>query len=196
MGEIFLENPSSQPNKTKIPTLLPNLLLATQVYSRPSALVTSLSKGFRKEWQKSFAPYSKAGHQACGGVGFDNGKPFCVAVNLSAPLKYRAIGFFFIQSIIIDPHLAPDDGDGLVSKGVADQGRVLLHYRCPIVGSNLRCGNVKRENAAESNLEVDGNLDVKENGFAHLTHSVLNLTPGEIFDNQSVGDCANSSGNT
>ena len=90
-------------------------------------------------------------------------------------------------------HLAPDNGDGLVSKGVADQGRVLLHYRGPIVGSNLQCGNVKRENAAESNLEVDGNLDVKENGFAHLTHSVLNLTPGEIFDNQSVGDCANSS---
>ena len=177
MGEIsFLENPASQPNETKIPTLLPNLLLATQVYSRPSALVTSLSKGFRKEWQKSFTPYSKAGHQASGGVGFDNGKPFCVAVNLSAPLMYRAIGFFHTKHHY-EPHLAPDDGDGLVSKGVADQGRVLLHYRCPIVGSNLQSGNVKRENAAESNLEVDGNLDVKENGFAHLTHSVLNLTP-------------------
>ena len=102
---------------------------------------------------------------------------------------------FFYTKHHYEPHLAPDDGDGLVSKGVADQGRVLLHYRCPIVGSNLRCGNVKRENAAESNLEVDRNLDVKENGFAHLTHSVLNLTPGEKFDNQSVGDCANSSAN-
>ena len=99
MGEIFfLGNPASQPNEMKIPTLLPNLLLATQVYSRPSALVTSLSKGFRKEWQKSFAPYSKTGHQACGGVGFDNGKPFCVAVNLSAPLMYRAIGFFLYKA--------------------------------------------------------------------------------------------------
>ena len=95
---IFLENPASQPNETKNPTLLPNLLLATQVYSRPSALVTSLSKGFRKDWRKSFSPYSKAGHQACGGVGFDNGKPFCVAVNLSAPLMYRAIGFFLYKS--------------------------------------------------------------------------------------------------
>ena len=28
-----------------------------------------------------------------------------------------------------------------------------------------------------TDLEVDGNLDVKENGFAHLTHSVLHLAP-------------------
>ena len=38
--------------------------------------------------QEKLQPYSEAGHQAGGGVGFDNGKPLGVAVNLPAPLKF------------------------------------------------------------------------------------------------------------
>ena len=34
-------------------------------------------------------------------------------------------------------YLAPDDGDGLVAKGVAHQGGVLLHDRRPIVRTHL-----------------------------------------------------------
>ena len=44
-----------------------------------------------------------------------------------------------------------------------------------------RCGEMQNlRNAIEemAHLEVDGNLDVEENGFAHLTHSVLHLAPG------------------
>ena len=29
------------------------------------------------------------------------------------------------------------------------------------------------------NLEIDGNLDIEENGFAHLAHSVLHLAPAQ-----------------
>ena len=64
------------------------------------------AKDLEKIGKKSFTPYSKAGHQACGGVGFDNGKPFCVAVNLSAPLMCRAIGFFLYKASLWAPPCA------------------------------------------------------------------------------------------
>ena len=76
-------------------TLLPNLLLATQVYSRPSALVTSLEnhKMLQFLWRIWIAspPDGEAGHQPCGRVRLRNGEPLRIAVDLSASLPGNKI---------------------------------------------------------------------------------------------------------
>ena len=74
-------------------------------------------------------------------------------------------------------YLAPDDGDGLVAKGVAHQGGVLLHDRRPIVRTHLPRVLSSCSRGLIKYLEVDRDLDIKEDGFAHFTNSVLYLAP-------------------
>ena len=74
-------------------------------------------------------------------------------------------------------YLAPDDGDGLVAKGVAHQGGVLLHDRRPIVRTHLPRVLSSCSGGLVKYLEVDRDLDIKEDGFAHFTNSVLYLAP-------------------
>ena len=101
-------------------------------------------------------PDGEAGHQPCGRVRLHDGEPLRIAVDLSASLpgnkinnnkmllpswsilarSHQYIIIFFKDGATV--YLAPDNGDGLVAKGVAHQGGVLLHDRRPIVRTHLQ----------------------------------------------------------
>ena len=101
-------------------------------------------------------PDREAGHQPRGRVRLHDGEPFRVAVDLPASLPGNKINnnkmllsswsilalrhqnsIIFFKDGAMHVYLAPDNGDGLVAKGVAHQGGVLLHDRRPIVRTHL-----------------------------------------------------------